>query len=147
MLTVFDDLLTDMEANRKVSPIVTKLFIRGRKINIALAFISQSHFRVSKDIKLNVSHYSIMETPSKKRTSTNNNKSFIWYWSFDHEALIYHEIKQNKVQWNLNRETSKIWFLWSRNVDKYWFLIGEGILPEKQLLEKAAISKDSDIHH
>ena len=44
-LMVFDDMITDM-INKKRNQIVTKLFIRGRKLNISTAFITQSHFAV-----------------------------------------------------------------------------------------------------
>ena len=41
MLIVFHDMMADMQFNRKSNPIVTKLFLRGRKLNISLAFMSQ----------------------------------------------------------------------------------------------------------
>ena len=50
-------------------------------------------------------------------------------------------IKQNKTQYNLNRQTAKISALSSENIDKYEFLKDENILPEKQPLEKAAKMK------
>ena len=53
-----------MEPNKKLSPIVTELFWRGRKINISLAFISQSYFKVPKTIRLNATHYFIMKIPN-----------------------------------------------------------------------------------
>ena len=40
VLLVFYDTIADMEANKKLSPIVTKLFIRDRKLNISLDFMS-----------------------------------------------------------------------------------------------------------
>ena len=48
VLIVFDDMIVDMEPNKKVSPILTELFLRERKINISLVFISQSYFKVPK---------------------------------------------------------------------------------------------------
>ena len=42
VLIVFDDMITDMESNEQLSPIVTELFLRGRKLNISFVFISQS---------------------------------------------------------------------------------------------------------
>ena len=42
VLIVFHDVIADMEANNKLSPIVTELFLRGRKLNISLIFISQT---------------------------------------------------------------------------------------------------------
>ena len=47
-LTMFDDLTADIESNKKLSPIVTKLFLTGRKLNFSLVFISKSYLKVSK---------------------------------------------------------------------------------------------------
>ena len=66
VLTVFDDMVEDIESNKKLSPIVTELFLRGRKLNISLVFISQSDFEVSKTIRLNATYYFIMKIPKKK---------------------------------------------------------------------------------
>ena len=55
-----------LESNKKISPIVTELFLRGRKLNISLVFISQSYFKVPKTIRLNATHYFIMQTPNKR---------------------------------------------------------------------------------
>ena len=43
VLIVFDDMIADMESNKNASPIVTELYLRGRKVNISLVFISQSY--------------------------------------------------------------------------------------------------------
>ena len=43
VLIVFDDMIADMESNKNLSPIVTELYLRGRKVNISLVFISQSY--------------------------------------------------------------------------------------------------------
>ena len=48
ILIVFDDMIADMINNEKSKPIVTELFIRGRKLNISIAFITQSYFKVPK---------------------------------------------------------------------------------------------------
>ena len=45
ILIVFDDMIADMIHNKKLNSIVTELFIRGRKLNISLAFITQSYFK------------------------------------------------------------------------------------------------------
>ena len=50
MLIVFDDMIADMLSNKNLNPIVTELFIRDRKLNISLAFISKSYFTVLKKI-------------------------------------------------------------------------------------------------
>ena len=59
ILIVFDDMIADMIQNKKLNSIVTKLFTRGRKLNISLAFITQSYCKVPKDFRLNTSHFFI----------------------------------------------------------------------------------------
>ena len=63
---MFDDMIADMESNKKLSPIVTELFLRGRKLNILIVFISQSYFKVSKTIRLNATHFFIMKILNKR---------------------------------------------------------------------------------
>ena len=55
-----------MLSNKKLNPIVTELFIRGRKLNISLVFITQSCFAVPKNIRLNSMPYFIMKIPNKR---------------------------------------------------------------------------------
>ena len=50
ILIVFDDMITDILSNKKLNPIVNELFIRGRKLNISLAFITQSGFAAQKKL-------------------------------------------------------------------------------------------------
>ena len=57
ILIVFDDKIADIAKNKKLDSIVTELFIRGRKIKISLVFITQSYFKVPKDIRLNTTHF------------------------------------------------------------------------------------------
>ena len=52
--------------NKKLNSIVTKLLIRGRKLNISLVFINQSYFKVPKDVRLNSAHFFIMKIPNKR---------------------------------------------------------------------------------
>ena len=59
-------MIADTLSNKKLNPIVTELFIRGRKLKIYLAFITQSYFSVPKNIRLNYTHYFIMKTPNKR---------------------------------------------------------------------------------
>ena len=56
ILIVFD-MIADMINDNKLDPIVTELFIRGRKINISIAFITQSYSKVPKDVRLNSTHF------------------------------------------------------------------------------------------
>ena len=52
--------------NKKLNPIVTELFIGGRKLNISIVFITQSCFKVPKDVRLNSTHFFIMKIPNKR---------------------------------------------------------------------------------
>ena len=70
-------MIAHMINNKKLNPVVTELFIRGRKLNISIIFITQSYFKMPKDVKLNSTHY--YENSKQKRTSTNCYKSFIRY--------------------------------------------------------------------
>ena len=65
-LIVFDDMIADMIHNKKLNSIATELFIRSRKLNISLVFITQSYFKVSKDVRLNTSHFFIAKLPNKR---------------------------------------------------------------------------------
>ena len=65
MLIGFDDVIADMLSNKKLNPIVTELFIRRKKLNIFLVFITPSYFAVPKNIRLNSTHYFITKIPKK----------------------------------------------------------------------------------
>ena len=52
--------------NKKLNSIVTELFIRGKKLNISLVLITQSFFKVPKDVRLNTSHIFIAKIPNKR---------------------------------------------------------------------------------
>ena len=66
MLTVFDGMIADMINNKKLNPVVTELFIRGRKLNISIVFISQSYVKVQKGVRLNSTHFFVMKIPNKR---------------------------------------------------------------------------------
>ena len=66
ILIVFDDMIADMIHNKKLNSIVTELFIRARKLNISLVFITQSYFKVPKDVRLNTSQFFIANIPNKR---------------------------------------------------------------------------------
>ena len=66
ILIVFDDMIADMINNNKLNPIVTELFIRVRKLNISIVFITQSYFKVPKDVRINSTHFFIMKIPNNK---------------------------------------------------------------------------------
>ena len=66
ILIVFDDMITDMINNKKLNSIVTELFIRGRKLNISIVFITQSYLKVTKEVRLNTTHFFVMKIPNKR---------------------------------------------------------------------------------
>ena len=66
ILIVFDDLIADIINNKKLDSVVTELFIRGRKLNISLVFITQSYFKVPKGVRLNATHFFIAKIPNKR---------------------------------------------------------------------------------
>ena len=79
ILIVFDDMIADMISNKKLNSIVNE------KINISLVFITQSYFKVPKDVRLNSTHFFIMKIPNKRElqqialnhSSDINSKDFI----------------------------------------------------------------------
>ena len=66
ILIVSDDMIADLIQNRKLNSIVTELFIRGRKLNILLVFITQSYYKALRDIRLNTTHFFIASILSKR---------------------------------------------------------------------------------
>ena len=67
ILILFDDITADILSNKKLQPIVTEVFIRGKKINRFTFFITRSYFAVSKHIRLNSTHYFIMKIPNEQK--------------------------------------------------------------------------------
>ena len=98
ILIVFDDMIADMINNKKLNSIVTELFIRGRKLDIPLAFITQSYFKVPKDVTLNTTHFFITKIPNEielqqialKHSSDTSTKDFInIYWKYSAEPYSF----------------------------------------------------------
>ena len=66
ILIVFDDMISDIMTNKKFRVIIKELFIRCRKLNSSLVFITQSYFSVPKDVRLNSTRYLIMKINNRK---------------------------------------------------------------------------------
>ena len=81
-LIVFDYMIEDIMGNKKFQATTKKLFIRCRKLNISLVFITQSYFSVPKNVRLNTAHYFIMKI-NKKRELQNI--------TINHSANIDHQ--------------------------------------------------------
>ena len=74
-LTVFGEMIADMLSSKKLQPVVTDFFIRGRKINISFVFITQYSFATTRNIRINSKHNFIMKIPNKRKL---------------HQIAIYH---------------------------------------------------------
>ena len=59
-------MIADIMTNKKFQAIIKELFIRCRKLNISLIFITQSYFSVPKEVRLNSTHYLIMKIRNKR---------------------------------------------------------------------------------
>ena len=159
VLIIFDDMIADMINNNKLNPIVTELFIRGRKLNISIVFITQSYFKVPKDVRLNSTHFFIMKIPNKRelqQIALNHSSDIDFrdfmniYKKYTKEPYsflvndttlpsdnllrfrknllgqyiikimtIVDQIKDEKLQYDINREAAKISALSSGKLDKY----------------------------
>ena len=111
ILIVFDDMIADMIHNKKLDSIVTKLFIRGRKLIISLVFITQSYFKVPKDVRLNTSYFFIAKIPNKRK---------LRQIAINHSSGI-----STKDFTNINRECT---------TEPYSFLVNDTTLPSNNPL-------------
>ena len=66
VLIVFDDMISHVISNKKAQQVLKELFIRCRKLNISLCFLTQSYFSVPKDVRLNCTHYVIFKLNNKR---------------------------------------------------------------------------------
>ena len=66
ILIVFDDVIADIINDKKLNLTVTELFIRGKKLNISLVFITQSYFKFPKYVRLNTTHFFIAKIPNTR---------------------------------------------------------------------------------
>ena len=105
ILIVFD-MIADMINNKKLTLIVTELFIRGRKLNISLVFITKSYFKVPKDVRLNTTHFFITKIRNRRelREIATNHSSDIGTKDFT----------------NIYRKCT---------VEPYYFLVNDTMLP------------------
>ena len=66
ILIVFGDMIADIMINKKFQAVIKELFIRYRKVNMSLVFMTLSYFSVPKDVRLNSMHYLIIKIRSRK---------------------------------------------------------------------------------
>ena len=70
VLIVFDDMISHVMSNKIAQQVLKELFIRCRKLNISLCFLTQSYFSVPKDVRLNCTHYIIFKLNNKRELQT-----------------------------------------------------------------------------
>ena len=109
ILIVLDDMIADMINNKKLNPVITELFIRGRKLNVSFVFITQSYFKVQKDVRLNSTHFFIVKIPNKGELQQIAHSSDIDFKDF---MKIYKKC----------------------NAERYSFLVNDTTLPSDDLL-------------
>ena len=66
VLIIFDDMISHVMSDKKAQQVFKYLFIRCRKLNISLCFLTQSYFSVPKDVRLNCTHYIIFKLNNKR---------------------------------------------------------------------------------
>ena len=83
-LLIFDDMIADIMTSKEYKAIIKELFIRCRKLNISLVFITQSYFRTPKDARLNFTHYLLTKINNKKelRIIADDNPADLEYKDF-----------------------------------------------------------------
>ena len=114
VLIVFDDMISHVMSNKKAQQVLKKLFIRCRKLNISLCFLTQSYFSVPKDVRLNCTHYVIFKLNNNKElqniainhSSDNDYKDFVKiygdcikepynFWTIDTTQPVHKRFKKN----------------------------------------------------
>ena len=77
-------MIADVINNKKLIPIVIEIFIRGRKLNICIVFITQSCFKVPKEVRIDTSHFFIMKIPNKRQFQqiATNHSSYVDFEDF-----------------------------------------------------------------
>ena len=143
---------------KKLKSIITELFIRGRKLNISLVFITQSYFKVPKDVRLNFTHFFIVEIPNKRElqqivlnhSSGISSKDFIkiykkTFLTYNKIMIIDDQIRDEKLQYDINRKAAKISALSSGKINKYGYLTGTEMLlsNQQQIIEQGKFTCSS----
>ena len=97
-------MIADMIHNEKLNSIITEVFTRGRKLNISLVFITQSYFKIPKDVRLNTSHFFIAKIPNKRELQQieTNHSSDINTKDF---AIIYRKCTDEPYSFLVNDTT------------------------------------------
>ena len=113
ILIVFDNMIADIISNKKFQAIIKESFIRSRKLNISLAFITQSYFSALKDVRLNSTHYLIMKINSKRELQ---NIAINHYADIDYKDFV-------KIYGEYTKDTIDNFDNWYRVTNKWSFKV------------------------
>ena len=111
-------------SNKKFQAIIKELFVRCRKLNISLIFITQSYFSVPKNVRLNSTHYLIMKSNSRKELKNiaiNHSADF----DYNDFVKIYREC--TREPYSFLQLIAKISEQFSGDLKKYEYLTGEDL--------------------
>ena len=136
--------------NKRFQAIIKELFIRCRKLNISLVFITQSYLSVPKEVRFNSTHYLIMKIHNKRELQNIaiNHSADVGYKEFfrfsfikmtltEQVKILDDKIKANKTQYDLDGEAAKIFALPSGELEKYEYLTGEDLRYKPDVIQKA----------
>ena len=116
VLIIFDDMIADIMRSEKFKAIVKELFIRCRKLNISIVFITQSYFRTPKDARLNSTHHILMKMGNKKELKSIAEENSGHY--FKEFLKIYNHCTKDPYSFMMvdTRPTARVTF--KKNLDK-----------------------------
>ena len=117
VLIIFDDMIADIKRSEKFKVIVKELFIRCRKLNVSIVFITQSYFRTPKDARLNIIHYILVKIGSKKELKSISEEK-LGYLDYKDFSKIYNYCTKEPYSFMMidTRPTATIPF--KKNFDK-----------------------------
>ena len=143
VLIIFDDMISHVMSDEKTQQILKYLFIRCRKLNISLCFLTQSYFSVPKDIRLNCTHYISFKLNNKRELQNIaiNHSADIDFKDFmtvkDQVKILDRKIKQNRADYDLYRTAAEVSALSSGQLDKYEYLTKKDLGYKPDPLQKA----------
>ena len=130
-------MIADIINDKELNPLVTELSIRGIKLNISIVFITQSYFKVPKEVRVNTTHFFTMKISNKRelqRVSTNHSSDvdFNVFMKQTYKSLLlmirlkmknYNTILIERLQKHQPYHQTKLIIMYILQVKKYYFLI------------------------
>ena len=141
-------MIADIINDKELNPLVTELSIRGIKLNISIVFITQSYFKVPKEVRVNTTHFFTMKISNKRelqRVSTNHSSDvdFNVFMKQTYKSLLlmirlkmknYNTILIERLQKHQPYHQTKLIIMYILQVKKYYFLIKNKLQNELNLL-------------